>query len=49
MSTNARTAKTKTGEEVYINTTWKVAGGWEGYVVNRKGHAVLVFTPAKDE
>lgn len=40
-----RTAFTKQGEEVYIGTTWKVAGGWEGYVVNTHGFAVLVFIP----
>lgn len=41
----ARTAKTRSGEQVYINTTWKVAGGREGYVLNAKGFAVLIFIP----
>lgn len=42
-----RTAKTRHGEVVYINTTWAVPGGWEGYVVNGKGHAVLIFIPGE--
>jgi hypothetical protein len=41
-----RTAKTKNGQEVYINTTWKVEGGYEGYVLNNNNHAVLIFIPA---
>lgn len=40
-----RVGKTRDGEEVYINETWKIEGGWEGYVLNRHGVAVLIFIP----
>ena len=40
-----RTGFTKSGQEVYINTLWKVEGGWEGYILNAKGVAVLIFIP----
>jgi hypothetical protein len=42
-----RVAKTKDGREVYVNETYKVPGGWEGWVVNAKGYAVQVFIPEK--
>jgi len=45
---NKRTAKTKGGQEVYVGESYKVPGGWEGWVVNAKGHAVLVFIPEKE-
>lgn len=41
------TAKTKTGKTVVLNTTRKVDGGWEGYILNAEGHAVRVFVPEK--
>ncbi len=42
-----RTAKTRRGKTVELNTMTKVDGGWTGYVMHRKGYAVVVFVPAK--
>jgi hypothetical protein len=40
-----RIGQTKNGEQVYLNELSKVEGGWEGYVLNSHGVAVLVFIP----
>jgi hypothetical protein len=44
-----RTAKTRTGQKVILNETRKVQGGYEGYVLNSKGHAVEIFIPTRDD
>lgn len=46
--TKKRTAKTRTGQKVYLGL-YEVPGGWEGWTLNAKGHAVLVFVPAKED
>jgi hypothetical protein len=43
---NPRTAYTRKGQEVYLET-WKVDGGWEAWVLNDAGYAVLVFVPGE--
>ena len=38
---------TQSGKKVQLNVTRKVDGGWKSYVLNSKGHAVLVFIPGE--
>lgn len=41
-----RTALTRSGQLVPLGVLIAVAGGWEGFVVDRAGYAVRVFVPA---
>lgn len=43
-----RTAQTRKGKTVEINTTRKVEGGYAGYVLDVRGYAVPVFVPSND-
>jgi len=45
---NPRRALTRDGLLVPLNVMTEVDGGWEGFVLNGVGHAVLVFIPAND-
>jgi hypothetical protein len=42
-----RMVLTFSGDEVEVNTTTKVEGGWKGYVIGRHGYAVPIFIPEK--
>lgn len=41
-----RYAHTRKGRLVPLNTLEPVVGGWQGYVLDNRGHAVAVFIPA---
>ena len=41
-----RTAKTRRGKTVPLNTLQPVDGGWTGYILNADGVAVAIFIPS---
>jgi hypothetical protein len=40
-----RTAQTRRGKTVSLNSMMETEGGWFSYVVDRRGYAVMVFIP----
>ena len=40
---------TAKGQQVDLSLSWKVEGGYEGWAVNEKGHAVKVFIPTEND